>query len=73
MLSLREYISENLMCSFHINMIKVILIKNAGSVLVKTNKSSNELGLTKLKMRSVMAMPKTASVRLSILEAVSPL
>jgi hypothetical protein len=73
MLSLREYISENLMCSFHINIINVILIRNAGRVFVNTSKSSKEFGLTKLKISNVMAIPKTASVRLSILDAVSPL
>jgi hypothetical protein len=50
-----------------------MLIKNAGSVFVNTIKSSKELGLTKLNMRSVIAIPKTASVKFSILEAVSPL
>jgi hypothetical protein len=49
-----------------------ILIKKAGNVLVKESRSSKEFGLVRLKISSVMAIPNTASVKLSKREASLP-
>ena len=73
LVSLRVKISEKSKCSFQIIRIKEMLIKKAGSVLVKVNKSENELGFERLNMSKVMAIPKTASVRFSSLEPFTPL
>lgn len=72
LVSFRVYISEKAKCSFQIRITNEMLIKKAGSVLVNVNKSAKELGFVKLKMSKVMAIPKTASVRLSSLDAFSP-
>ena len=69
LVSFRAYISEKSKCSFHISTIKDILMRKAGRVLVKVSRSSKELGLARLNIRRVMAMPNTASVRLSSLDA----
>lgn len=47
--SLNVYISENSVCSFQTNIIKKILTRKAGKVLVNVSKSANEFGLFKLK------------------------
>jgi hypothetical protein len=72
LVSFKVYISEKSKCSFQISSINEMLIIKAGSVLVKVNKSENELVLERLKMSKVMAIPKTASVRFSNLEPFSP-
>lgn len=70
--SLSEYTSEKLKCSFQTKIRKAMLIRNAGSVLVKLMSSVNEFGFDRLKINRVMAIPKTASVRFSSREAVVP-
>ncbi len=70
--SFKEYISEKSKCSLQIKIMNEILIKKAGSVFVNVNKSANELGFERLKISKVIAMPKTASVRLSRRDGFSP-
>ena len=68
-----EYINENETCSCQIKIRKRILINNAGNDLAKRSKSLKELASEILNINKVIAIPNTASVRLSNLVVVSPL
>ena len=68
-----EYINENETCSCQINKRKIILTNNAGKDLAKRSKSSKVVASEILNINKVIAIPNTASVKLSSLVVVSPL